>query len=80
MLKCDSGGTFDRAKPSTAMSSDESGFDAGVREHLRNQIDAVLAGKPLAAAGSSAAGPLFALLPFAIRAHLPDRYLNALTP
>lgn len=80
MLKCDSGGKFDRNRPLSAMSCDDSRFGAGVRENWTNRVSAALAGKLLAAAGPGVLGPLFALLPFAIRDHLPDRYLSALTP
>jgi hypothetical protein len=80
MLKCDSGGKFDRNRPLSAMSCDDPRFGAGVRENWTNRVSAALAGKLLAAGGPGVLGPLFALLPFAIRDHLPDRYLIALTP
>jgi hypothetical protein len=41
---------------------------------------AILAGRVFAPAGPGALGRLYALLPFGIRDHLPDRYLRALEP
>lgn len=80
MLKCDSGAKFDRNKPLTAIDSNDPRFHAGARENLRNRVSALLPGQLLAQAGPGVLGPLFALLPFAIRDHLPDRYLSALDP
>jgi hypothetical protein len=51
-----------------------------VRHVTLNRFTALLTGKFLSLAGPGVLGPLFALLPFAIRDHLPDRYLSALTP
>lgn len=80
MLKCSSGAKFDRAAPLSAMTSDDPRLTAGVRENISNRINAFLAGELLALAGPGAVGNLLRFLPFAIRDHLPDRYLAALTP
>jgi hypothetical protein len=80
MLKCVSGGKFDRNTPLSNIDSDDPRFVAGVRENLRNRFNAMLAGRFFAPAGPGALGRLFAFLPFLIRDHLPDRYLRALEP
>jgi hypothetical protein len=78
MLKCDSGGKFDRAVALTTTDSNDPRFLAGARENMRHRVSAALAGQLLAAAGPGMLGPFYKLLPFAIRDHLPDRYLRAL--
>ncbi len=80
MLKCDSGAKFDRLATLALVSANDPAFRAGVRENWLNRKNAALAGKLLAEAGPGFLGPLYALLPFAIRDHLPDRYRSALEP
>ena len=80
MLKCVSGGRFDRQAQLTDTNCDDPRFNAGVRENLGNRLNALLAGRFFAPAGPGALGRLLAFLPFAIRDHLPDRYLSALAP
>jgi triacylglycerol lipase len=80
MLKCDSGAKFDRFAQPTPTNCNEPTIQAGVRENTRNRVTAALAGKLLALTGPGRLGPLYALLPFAIRDHLPDRYRSALEP
>lgn len=78
MLACESGGRFDQSIPLTAMDGNDPRFVPGARDDLRHRLSAVLAGQLLAPAGPGILGPLYALLPFAIRDHLPDRYCRAL--
>ena len=80
MLKCNSGAKFERAAPLMGIEANEPRFLAGARENLRNRLSALMAGRLLALAGPGMLGPLFALLPFPIRDHLPDRYRHALEP
>ena len=80
MLKCDSGGKFDRSAQPAPMDSNDPTFRAGVRENWINRKNAALAGILLAPAGPGFFGPFYTLLPFAIRDHLPDRYRDALEP
>jgi hypothetical protein len=51
-----------------------------MRDNLRNGMRALLAGRVFALTGPGALGRFYALLPFGIRDHLPDRYLKALEP
>lgn len=80
LLKCDSGAKFDRSAQLSDLLSDEPRLRDGTRENIRNRISAFFAGQLLALAGPGALGHLLPLLPFAIRDHLPDRYLSALAP
>jgi triacylglycerol lipase len=80
MLKCESGGKFDRAAQPSPLDSNDPTFRAGVRENWINRKNAALAGILLAPAGPGLFGPFYTLLPFAIRDHLPDRYRHALEP
>lgn len=77
MLKCESGGKFDRLIIPTSTGCNEPTILAGVRENTRNRVNAARAGNPLASTGPGRLGPLYAFLPFAIRDHLPDRYRSA---
>lgn len=80
MLKCPSDGKFDPAMPLSTSDNDDPRFAAGVRDNFRNQLSAFLAGRFFSPQGPGALGRMFAFLPFAIRDHLPDRYLSALSP
>ncbi|HTT48756.1 MAG TPA: lipase family protein [Pseudolabrys sp.] len=80
MLKCSSGAKFDRNAPLSAMTSDDPRLGAGLRENAFNSFTAMLSGKFLSQAGPGLLGPLFGLLPLPVRDHLPDQYLEALTP
>lgn len=80
LLTCNSGGKFDRATPLSEKKSNDPRFVDGLRDNLRNTIRSLLAGRIFAPTGPGALGRLFALLPFGIRDHLPDRYLKALEP
>jgi hypothetical protein len=78
MLKCDSGAKFDRLAPLALATGNEPAFRAGVRENWLNRKNAFLAGELFAVAGPGTLGQFLRFLPFSIRDHLPDRYLNAL--
>jgi triacylglycerol lipase len=80
LLTCKSGNKFDRAMPLSEKRSNEPRFVDGLRDNLRNTMRSLLAGRIFAPTGPGALGRLFALLPFGIRDHLPDRYLKALEP
>lgn len=80
MLKCESGAKFDRLAPLAVATCNDPAFHAGVRENWINRKNAFLAGELFAVAGPGALGQFLRFLPFAIRDHLPDRYLSALTP
>jgi hypothetical protein len=79
MLKCPSGGKFDPAMPLSNTENDDPRFAPGARDSFRNQLSAFLGGRFLSPQGPGALGRMFAFLPLAIRDHLPDRYLSALT-
>ena len=74
LLTCPSNGKFDRS----ATTSNDPRFVAGVRLDFASRILALHGGSIFAAAAPGILGPALALLPFLIRDHLPDRYLNAL--
>jgi hypothetical protein len=78
MLRCDSGAKFDRLGALSPMTANDPAFRSGVRENWINRKNAALAGQFLGVAGPGVLGPLYRLLPFAIRDHLPDRYRHAL--
>jgi hypothetical protein len=80
LLTCRSGGRFERDTPLAGLQSNDPRFIDGARDNLRNCMRAILAGRVFAPAGPGALGRLYALLPFGIRDHLPDRYLRALEP
>lgn len=80
LLTCKSGGKFDRNTPLSEKKSNDPRFVDGLRDNLRNTMRSLLAGRIFAPTGPGALGRLFALLPFGIRDHLPDRYLQALEP
>jgi triacylglycerol lipase len=80
LLACKSGGRFDPAAPLSEKKSNEPRFVDGLRDNLRNTLRSLLAERTFAPTGPGALGRLFALLPFGIRDHLPDRYLKALEP
>jgi hypothetical protein len=80
LLTCKSGGKFDPATPLSEGKSNEPRFIDGLRDNLRNTMRSLLAERIFAPTGPGALGRLFALLPFGIRDHLPDRYLKALEP
>ena len=80
LLTCKSGGKFDRSAPLSDTSSNDPRFLDGARANLHNRTRALLAGKIFAPTGPGALGRFYALLPFGIRDHLPDRYLHALEP
>ena len=78
LLTCPSNGKFDRASPLSAMTSNDPRFTAGVRLDFANRFLALHGGNIFAPSGPGILGPAYALLPFLIRDHLPDRYRNAL--
>lgn len=80
LLKCASGEKFDRAAQLSPVGCNDPTVLAVVRENLRNRVIAALAGRLLTLTGPGMLGPLYALLPFSIRDHLPDRYRHALEP
>ena len=80
LLTCKSGGKFDPNIPLSGKRSNDPRFIDGLRDNLRNTMRSLLAGRIFAPTGPGALGRLFALLPFGIRDHLPDRYLQALEP
>jgi len=80
MLGCASGGKFNRNAPLAPITDNDPHFTEGVLADLRDHIHAFLAGRLLAPPAPGELGRLWALLPFAIRDHLQDRYWTALTP
>ena len=80
LLTCKSGGKFDRAMQLSEKKSNDPCFVDGLRDNFRNAMRSLLIGRIFAPTGPGALGRFFALLPFGIRDHLPDRYLKALEP
>ena len=80
LLTCPSNGKFDRTSALSPTTSNDPRFAAGVRLNFANRLLALHGGNIFAPAGPGNLGPALALLPFLIRDHLPDRYLNALDP
>jgi triacylglycerol lipase len=80
LLTCPSNGKFARASALSNTTSNAPRFVAGVRLDFANRLLALHDGNIFALAGPGILGPAYALLPFLIRDHLPDRYLAALAP
>jgi hypothetical protein len=78
MLKCESGAKFDRAAALAVLNCNDPAFRAGVRENWINRKTSFLAGDMFAPAGPGPFGQFLRFVPFAIRDHLPDRYIHAL--
>jgi triacylglycerol lipase len=77
LLSCPAGGRFDRAAALADPNGNDPRFVAGARDNFRNRVNAALAGRFFSPTGPGVLGPLYALLPFAISDHLPDRYRRA---
>jgi triacylglycerol lipase len=79
VLKCESGGKFNRALLS-AQVSDEPEFTQGAVDSLLTRAESVLSGQLFSPPGPGSFGPLFRFVPQPIRDHLPDSYYKALAP
>ena len=78
LLTCPSSGKFARPAVLGNMSGNDPRFVGGLRLDFANRVFALHRGDIFAPVGLGVLGPTYALLPFLIRDHLPDRYLNAL--
>jgi triacylglycerol lipase len=80
LLQCATGTKFTAAQPLSQVGSDDPAFAEELANIFLRQVNNIVSGRILSAAGPGTFGPVFQFLPPEIRDHLQDSYYKALTP